>query len=189
MCMENESDTNKTAGIDLCQGIFVDFVPDSNFAKKHKPSSFSKESKKIHRFFGWRLPLAYKYEGGGKLHLQGQGDCSLRWIISRGCYEVFHFLVVPLITGGQPISLKGWFKGSQYQWLRFHCKFQWVYGGEATDFWEGFGRMTTVGPIYVGQWCPRKPLKKGSQGALGNEHLQFFLEIQPVFFQDLGSLV
>lgn len=28
MCMENVSDTNKTAGINPCHGIFVNFVPD-----------------------------------------------------------------------------------------------------------------------------------------------------------------
>lgn len=54
MCMENVSYTNKTAGINLSQGIFVDFVPDVFLKfcqKKHKPSSFSKESKEKQVFW------------------------------------------------------------------------------------------------------------------------------------------
>ena len=92
------------------------------------------------------------------------------------------FFVVPLITGGQRISLKGWFKGFVSMASGMHCEFQWVYGGEATDFWEGFGRMTTIGPIYVGQWCPRKPLKKGSQGGIGKRTLIVFVGDSPSFF-------
>ena len=127
MCMENESDTNKTAGIDLCQGIFVGFVPDVYLkcCKKNTNQAASrKKAKKSTGFLDDGYHWLISTRGGGKLHLQGQGDCSLRWIISTGCCEVFHFLVVPLITWGKPISLKGWFKGFVSMASGMHCEFQ-----------------------------------------------------------------
>lgn len=162
MCMENESDTNKTAGIDLCQGIFVDFVPDVylKFCKKTQTKQLLERKQKIYRFFGWQVPLAYKYEGGGKLHQQGQGDCSLRWIISRGMMRCSMFC------------------GTSHHWGATHL-IQRMVQGVTVSMASGIHCTTTVRPIYVGQWCPRKPIDVGQWG-IGKRTLTVFWEIQPV---------
>ena len=54
---------------------------------------------------------------------------------------------------------------------------------------SGIHCTTTVGPIYVGQWCPRKPIDVGQWGIGTGTRTAFLGEIQPVFFQDLGSFV
>ena len=59
MCMENESATNKTAGIDLCQGIFVDFVPDVylKFCKKTQTKQLLERKQKNLQVFWMRVTI------------------------------------------------------------------------------------------------------------------------------------
>ena len=80
MCMENESDTNKTAGIDLCQGIFVDFVPDVylKFCKKNTNQAASrKKAKKSTGFLDDGYHWLISTKGGGQTTPAGS-----RWLQS-----------------------------------------------------------------------------------------------------------
>lgn len=53
VCMEKLSDANETAGINLCQGIFVDFIPDVylKIAKKAQTKQLLERKQKKRQVF------------------------------------------------------------------------------------------------------------------------------------------